>query len=101
LFIATLLIFVRCFYRVAELWDGFSGHLANDEVTFMILEGPMIIGAVALMTIFHPGRIFGNLWISAGKRVRSVAKDFDDSASTTELSHGSEWESAQGRYTRV
>lgn len=29
LFIATALIFVRSVYRVAELWNGFSSHLAN------------------------------------------------------------------------
>ena len=70
LFIATALIFIRSVYRVAELWEGFDSHLANDEVTFMIFEGPFIIIAVLLMTIFHPGRVFDNLWIAAGKGYR-------------------------------
>ncbi|KAF2008814.1 RTA1-domain-containing protein [Aaosphaeria arxii CBS 175.79] len=76
LFIASVTIFVRCVYRVAELWEGFSGHLANDEATFMIFEGPMIIIAVACMTAFHPGRVFGDLWVSAGNGVRSAKEDF-------------------------
>ncbi|KAL5382770.1 hypothetical protein DPSP01_006329 [Paraphaeosphaeria sporulosa] len=70
LFVATLLIFIRSVYRVAELWGGFQSHLANDEVTFMIFEGPMIIVAVMMMTAFHPGRIFDDLWIPAGKGYR-------------------------------
>ncbi|KAF2744444.1 RTA1-domain-containing protein [Sporormia fimetaria CBS 119925] len=70
LFVAAVLIFIRCVYRVAELWEGFSGHLANDEVTFMIFEGPMILVAVTAMTVFHPGRVFDDLWAPAGQGVR-------------------------------
>jgi hypothetical protein len=48
--LATVTIFIRCAFRVAELQDGFSGNLANDE--------PMIIVAVAAMTLVHPGIAF-------------------------------------------
>lgn len=37
--VATLLVFVRCVFRCAELSGGFNGDLFNDEVAFMILEG--------------------------------------------------------------
>lgn len=57
--LATVTIFIRCAFRVAELQDGFSGHLANDEPIFMGFEGPMIIVAVAAMTLVHPGVAFG------------------------------------------
>ncbi|KAF4554496.1 Sphingoid long-chain base transporter RSB1-like protein [Elsinoe fawcettii] len=56
--VATVLIFVRCVYRVAELSKGFNSHLANDEVAFNILEGPMIWLAVLVLTAFHPGLCF-------------------------------------------
>ncbi|OJD32674.1 rta1 domain protein [Diplodia corticola] len=62
---ATVLIFVRCVYRVAELKEGFNGELANDELLFMILEGPMIIGAVLVLTVFHPGLAFAGRWAEA------------------------------------
>lgn len=39
LIVATLTIFIRCVFRVAELSEGFNGTLFNDEVAFMILEG--------------------------------------------------------------
>ncbi|KAF1957466.1 RTA1-domain-containing protein [Byssothecium circinans] len=72
LFIATILIFIRCIYRVAELWGGFNSELANHELTFMIFEGPLIIGAVSAMTVYHPGRVFDKLWDAAGKGIRAM-----------------------------
>ncbi|KIV83482.1 hypothetical protein PV11_05503 [Exophiala sideris] len=57
--LATLTIFIRCVFRVAELQAGFGGPLANDQVLFMIFEGPMIIVAAAALTLYHPGRCLG------------------------------------------
>jgi hypothetical protein len=95
---STILIFVRCVYRVAELWDGFGGHLANDEVTFMIFEGPMIILAIAAITVFHPSRVFGDLWIPAGKGIKSMGKLADERESSVQLTE-TEWNSTA--YQRV
>lgn len=47
---------------MAELSGGFHSKLANDEVTFMILEGAMIIIAVAALTVTHPCFAFGSAW---------------------------------------
>lgn len=74
MFVATVFVFVRCVYRVAELWEGFSGHIANHEASFMVFEGPLIILAVAGMTVFHPGRVFDELWVPAGKGLRTIGK---------------------------
>ncbi|KAF2175307.1 RTA1-domain-containing protein [Zopfia rhizophila CBS 207.26] len=101
LFIAAILIFIRCLYRVAELWEGFDGELANHESTFMIFEGPMIIGAVLAMTVFHPGRAFNDLWIPAGKGVHSI-NGLGDSAAKVEPMEGDEWNHrADTAYHRV
>ncbi|KAH8593082.1 RTA1 like protein-domain-containing protein [Bisporella sp. PMI_857] len=62
---AVVLIFIRSVYRVAELQQGFSGPIANDEAYFMILEGPMIFLAVLATTVLHPGIAFGGKWSSA------------------------------------
>ncbi|KAF2840786.1 putative RTA1 domain protein [Patellaria atrata CBS 101060] len=62
LVIATFTIFVRCVFRVAELSEGFDSHLANDEVTYMILEGAMISIASIALTIIHPGVAFAGKW---------------------------------------
>jgi hypothetical protein len=39
---ATLTIFIRSVFRVAELSGGFRGPLANNQISFMILEGAMV-----------------------------------------------------------
>lgn len=73
--IATITIFIRCVYRVAELNEGFNGHLANDEVLFMILEGPMIIIACIVLTVCHPGIAFAGRWAEAQPGKKSSMED--------------------------
>ncbi|KAL2823273.1 RTA1 like protein-domain-containing protein [Aspergillus cavernicola] len=63
--VATIVIIVRSVYRCAELSEGFDGHLANDEVTFMILEATMIGIAVICLTVFHPGAVWKGQWANA------------------------------------
>ncbi|KAL2068617.1 hypothetical protein VTL71DRAFT_14954 [Oculimacula yallundae] len=60
--LATLCIITRSAFRAIELFDGFAGELANDEVLYMILEPPMISIAVIALTIFHPGIGFQGAW---------------------------------------
>jgi len=71
---ATLFILIRSCFRVAELSGGFGSSLANDEITFMILEGGMIISATLALTIFHPGRAFDGGWAKAGYKFRTGVK---------------------------
>ncbi|KAH8886437.1 putative RTA1 domain protein [Thozetella sp. PMI_491] len=88
---ATVLIFVRSVFRVAELWQGFNGYLANHELTFMIFEGPMIILACAFLTVFHPGISFGGRWAEAqpaprkSKRSNTLLVMNADASSSYEL----------------
>jgi hypothetical protein len=69
--LATFCIFVRSCFRVAELSQGFGGSLANDQITFMILEGAMIIIASIALTALHPGRAFDGGWKAAGYKFRT------------------------------
>ena len=77
--IATLTIFIRSAFRVAELSGGFHGPLANNQISFMILEGVMIIIATSCLTLLHPGVAFQGAWIAANfsfrtKKVRGIEK---------------------------
>ncbi|OBT60557.1 hypothetical protein VE03_09853 [Pseudogymnoascus sp. 23342-1-I1] len=56
--LATICVFTRSVFRAAELSGGFSGHLANNEVSFMILDGAMIMIACGAFTLLHPGYCF-------------------------------------------
>ncbi|KAJ5593842.1 RTA1 domain protein [Penicillium hispanicum] len=61
--LATVCIYIRSVFRVAELSGGFDSHLANDQTTFMVLEGAMIsIATIALSTWGHPGIGFQGEW---------------------------------------
>lgn len=60
--IATTLVFVRSSYRLAELKDGFGSSLFNDQTLFMIFEGPMIILACVMLTVFHPNLSMRGFW---------------------------------------
>ncbi|KAJ9161912.1 RTA1 domain-containingprotein [Coniochaeta hoffmannii] len=67
--IASVAIFVRSAFRVAELWRGFSSRLANNEVAFMILEGAMVVIASLCLTLGHPGLCLDIAW----KRLDAVS----------------------------
>lgn len=73
--IASVTIFVRCAFRVAELERGFQSPLASDQVAFMILEGTMVIIACLCLTIGHPGLCLDIAW----KRLKVVSDvDLED-----------------------
>jgi hypothetical protein len=87
LLIATLTIFTRCVFRVAELQQGFNGELFNDEIAFMVLEGPMIIIASICLTIFHPGLAFKGRWADSTWSLRGRKTEVDETAKDEELEH--------------
>jgi hypothetical protein len=93
--VATAAIMVRSVYRLIELRQGWEGVLLstlytyyrdpgvgvfvviiNDEANwrnyteveryFFVLEGLMVIVAVLLLNLFHPGMIIGDAGISQG-----------------------------------
>lgn len=76
LVLATLAIFTRSIFRVAELSGGFRGSLANNQISFMILEGAMIVIATTCLTLLHPGVAFQGAWADANFTFRK-RKDID------------------------
>lgn len=77
--LATLTIFVRSVFRVAELSGGFRGPLANNQISFMVLEGVMVVVATSCLTLLHPGICFQGNWSAAnfslqGRRNANEAK---------------------------
>jgi hypothetical protein len=55
---AYVTILARCAYRIPELSSGWRSELMREEVEFIVLEGAMIVIAVAALTVFHPGYCF-------------------------------------------
>jgi hypothetical protein len=84
LWFATVLIFTRSVYRVAELEGGYQGTIASNQPAFMVLEGPLVILATLALAIFHPGYGLGGQWNAVGWNLRKksspiVMKDLKDS----------------------
>ena len=52
--LATLCIFIRSTYRVAELGEGWEGALIKTQSLFIGLEGVMVIIACLVLNAFHP-----------------------------------------------
>lgn len=63
--LVVLTIFTRSAFRVVELSGGFNGKLFNEQIPFMVLEGPMVIITIMALTILHPGFSFQWSWHEA------------------------------------
>lgn len=48
-------IYVRSIYRTVELLEGWDGYLITHEVYFVVLDGAMMVCAVAVFNLVHPG----------------------------------------------
>jgi len=69
--LATLCIFIRSVYRVAELGEGWQGALIKNQNLFIGLEGVMVILACLALNAFHPGLCFREGYDISLKKVRS------------------------------
>ncbi|KAK4935008.1 hypothetical protein LTR10_023849 [Elasticomyces elasticus] len=70
---AWLTIFIRCVFRIIEMAGGWRNPIMQNETDFIVLEGVMIVIAVACQTAFHPGIFFPRLssrWTSEYETVR-------------------------------
>ncbi|TLD38809.1 hypothetical protein E2P81_ATG01352 [Venturia nashicola] len=56
LYVASLLIFLRIIFRVAETSQGVLGYLSTHEAFFGALEFAPVVLAVWILAIWHPGR---------------------------------------------
>ncbi|KAF2646213.1 parasitic phase-specific protein PSP-1 [Massarina eburnea CBS 473.64] len=66
--LATLCIFTRSVYRVAELSEGWSGHLIRTQKYFIGLEGAIVGVGVLALNACHPGMCFREGYVKDGER---------------------------------
>jgi hypothetical protein len=64
--LSTICIFWRSVYRVAELSEGWSGHLIRQQNLFIGFEGVMVIVACLVLNAFHPAVTFKEGMVGAG-----------------------------------
>jgi len=52
---SVLCVYVRSIYRTIELAQGWDGYLITIQRYFIALDGAMMVAAVAVFNVFHPG----------------------------------------------
>lgn len=57
---ATLLVYLRTVFRLAETAQGLMGSIQTHEIYFACLEFAPLALAVLLFAMWHPGRCLGN-----------------------------------------
>ncbi|MCJ1358294.1 MAG: hypothetical protein MMC33_008293 [Icmadophila ericetorum] len=75
LVLATLCIFIRSVYRVAELGEGWTGALIRDQKTFIGLEGSLVVLAVLSLNLFHPGLCFREGYLTKAQRREKMEEE--------------------------
>lgn len=59
IFVGTVLIYIRCIYRLVELAEGWTGYVIRHEAFLFTLDALMCFLTCALFIVFHPGFIWG------------------------------------------
>ncbi|KID78000.1 uncharacterized protein G6M90_00g037950 [Metarhizium brunneum] len=70
-YISSVLIMVRCIYRVCEFAEGMNGYAFRTEWLFWVFETLPMIGAIGIFVIYHPGRFLGQDGAAQPKESRS------------------------------
>ncbi|KAH6637176.1 RTA1 like protein-domain-containing protein [Chaetomium tenue] len=77
--VSSVLIMIRCIYRVAEFAEGMEGYSFNHEWLFWVFESAPMLIAIGVFCVFHPSAYLGP--DGASYKVG----EFGDSEGATEL----------------
>ena len=71
---STVFILIRSIFRLIEMAQGWSGALAQNQTLFFVLEGVMVLLAVMVLNVWHPGMAMREAYhdAKAGKEVGDV-----------------------------
>ncbi|KAF6748225.1 RTA1 like protein-domain-containing protein [Ephemerocybe angulata] len=53
--ISTVVLFARAIYRTIELADGWNGKIISNETYFIVLDAVMVLIAMYVLNLIHPG----------------------------------------------
>ncbi|KAJ5103076.1 RTA1-domain-containing protein [Penicillium argentinense] len=92
--VSVVVIYIRSIYRVVELAEGWDGYLITHEVYFVVLDGAMMVIAVAVFNFAHPG------WLMPSNETFSLPKfqSHEMEAQRLNSSESTEYLGSQGRH---
>ncbi|KAK2594050.1 hypothetical protein QQS21_008235 [Conoideocrella luteorostrata] len=70
-YVSSILIMVRCIYRVCEFAEGMNGYAFRTEWLFWVFETLPMIGAIGIFVIYPPSRFLGRNGAALPKEVGS------------------------------
>jgi hypothetical protein len=73
---SVLCIYIRSIYRTIELLQGWHGFLITHEKYFIALDGAMMVAAVVVFNIIHPGWLLPD-HKPAGRKRDDVSDDIE------------------------
>ncbi|KAK5987911.1 Protein RTM1 [Cladobotryum mycophilum] len=71
-YVSSILIMIRCIYRVSEFAEGMNGYAFRTEWLFWVFEAIPMAGAIGVFCFFHPSRYLSGRW--AANRVAKAAE---------------------------
>jgi len=69
---ASLLILIRCIFRLIEYAQGNDGYLISHEVFLYIFDAVLMFATMVLMAWIHPSEITALLQNGKGRAIRRV-----------------------------
>ncbi|KAH6845697.1 RTA1 like protein-domain-containing protein [Chaetomium sp. MPI-CAGE-AT-0009] len=84
--VSSVLIMIRCIYRVAEFAEGIEGYSFTHEWLFWVFESAPMLVAIGVFCVFHPSAYLGRDGAS-GKAGESG--DSEEAATELHTSHDS------------
>ncbi|KND88131.1 hypothetical protein TOPH_07219 [Tolypocladium ophioglossoides CBS 100239] len=70
-YVSSILIMFRCFYRASEFSEGIDGYPFRTEWLFWVFESLPMIGAISIFCIYHPSRFMAQEGVVAPKAPQS------------------------------
>lgn len=74
---SVLCVYVRSIYRTIELAQGWSGYLITTQRYFIALDGAMMVAAVAVFNVFHPGWLLPRSVGSMGEQKKQSGSKYE------------------------
>lgn len=72
LYVSSLLILVRCIFRLIEYAQGNSGYLISHEAFLYVFDAVLMLATMIWLAFIHPSEITSLLANGRGKAVRRV-----------------------------
>jgi hypothetical protein len=73
LYLASLLIVVRCVFRIAEYAGGQDGVLLGNEVYLYIFEAALMFSVMVIFNVQHPSMVVGRDKVSEWRMAELVS----------------------------